>query len=372
MVCRETKRVFGLLALLSFVATAWSAEPGTNRRERIRIASPTNSLRYTIRDPAIGGLTGPAATPRKIQAVSHEALSGFVDEPRIMVSQLGNGGARDAVDALRSVTDDLDFDLPQAEKAVPNKAIPLRRTTPDITPRTTPSSPRTTPNRALDQLRTAPPASPTKSALDAIRAEQRKRELQELLRSVSEKDDDDSKLDLDLESDDQDSDTEPDYDDVVDSEPFEPISNEPSYNRQSNYDQIPWRMSGLFDDPADYQKQCREQEFCRRMWECAGGRCQTPMERWQRNARRTYELLYGSCPCSNPTPLLAGMFIEPLLGYGFFGAPMTGCGNGSCGGGGSLVGGSFAGGISGYEPAVTDGGACSSCQQTAGNCTCGG
>lgn len=336
MECRGTTAVV-MLALLSMTQAAWSAEPSKigyqqrnvetprDQRTRLRIDSPRNSVRFVIRDPAGRSLAKSAPENRgAVRPVNHEFFDVTPAQQQILVTQLGEDKARDALDALRSVTDDLDLDLPRE----PAGALPDRRpqTQIDIEPVESPSD---TPTPGVNR---------TNSVLESLRAEQRKREIRSLLESVNKKDDDKTTLDLDLDrdldgdEDDEEEDTDDSADDPDSDFDYEPANPEPIYGEDSNYEEIPWTISGLFEEPEDPNRAFLEQEFCRQMWACAGGRCLSPMERWQRDARRTYELRFGACPCSNPMPLMCGFIIEPMLGYGLFGAPLGESFNGgSCG-----------------------------------------
>ncbi len=96
--------------------------------------------------------------------------------------------------------------------------------------------------------------------------------------------------------------------------------------RDPSYANQPWTITELFNEPEDYNRQMREQEFCSQVWSCAGGRNQGCMRRWRRDMRRRHEMRgIGRFGCT-PSLLFSGMIMEPILGYGFFGAPMGVCG----------------------------------------------
>ena len=312
MVCRRA-----VLVLVLGLAThsARSSEPlgqdnqqsNTGSQQRVKVRVTGNSLKYVIRDPAMRVLLG---TDPPVRRTNHELFEGASQHNRILVSQLDPDRPRDAIDALREVTDDLDLDLPKALPGPPNR-----------------------PEKRPPQVITAPVEPPVESIsdeatdrfaprLDALQDEQRKRELQLLLESLNrEKQAQANSPGLDRNMDSAADatgvdDSLFDYDDGI-------MKPEPIYNSQSNYDQIPWTISGLTDEP-DFNQQCLEQEFCQRVWQCAGGRYMRPSDRWKRDLRRTYEMTYG--PCSHP--LFAGLIVEPLLGYGFFGSMRAGCAKG--------------------------------------------
>ena len=84
-------------------------------------------------------------------------------------------------------------------------------------------------------------------------------------------------------------------DDLVDPVP------QPIYRRRPTNDNQPYTLSGILND--DDQTDCHcEAEFCRRMWECAGGRCQSPWDRMTREWHRNRAILWngncGSKPCN--------------------------------------------------------------------------
>ena len=55
-------------------------------------------------------------------------------------------------------------------------------------------------------------------------------------------------------------------------------------------------MENIFGDDDEYD-QCCEREYCRRMWACAGGRCQSWWSRMQRDLDRTRLLRDSQCNC---------------------------------------------------------------------------
>ena len=353
MICRGTTRAVVMLALLSITQTSWSADPTgafSQKTERIRVSTSGNSLKFAISDPAARGLVGPATrqvaktrpkatqskatrskATRSIRTVNHETFALSPRQQRVLIAQLGEDKARDALDALRSVTDDLDLSdiIGNDTPPTPNTAAP---TTPPAT--RAPATPRTPSTNAdvkaiLERLNNEKASRNSPSTDDSSRAEQRKRELESLLRSVEEEDSEPKDRDV-LPDDDlanEGDDVEPDLEDTY----VEPATPESIYAQNTNYEEIPWTMGNLFDsEEKTFQEQCREQEQCRQMWECAGGRCMSPCDRWKRNLRRTYELLNGDCPDSNPAPFLTGLIVEPLLGYGLFGASVGGVGGQHC------------------------------------------
>ena len=419
MICRGTTRAVVMLALLSITQFTWSTEPTRrhSQAERIRLTPPANSLKFAIRDPAGRALVGPATRPQpasqsvslrrdatrqpnipgtvrlinqandSIQPVNHESIEISPRQAAVLISQLGDSSAREALDALRSISDDVD-DLDIADILDGTRGA-------DTAPKTL--SPNANDVQAILERLNREKVT-RESPSDANRAEQRKQELESLLKTVEEEDQR-PKKEADLEEDDMDDAAEPGIEDQY----TEPVSPQSIYATNTNYEQIPWTMGDMFDEnEKTWDEQCREQQMCQQMWACAGGRCMSPCDRWKRNLRRTYELTYGECPNSMATPLLSGFLIEPLLGYGFFGAPVglaagPGCGCEQCGhgiipgsGGGLLGGGRLrAGGgllrrglFKGLVNKVRCGGSCTSgctsCGACGGNessctsCTCGG
>lgn len=317
MVCRGTTVLIVMLALLT--QTARSAEPSmsekqrhtASQRERVRITVTGNSLKYVIRDPASRLLVG---SKRPVRHVNHEIFDVTPGQQQILVSQFSEDRARGALDALRTVTDDLDLDLPKTVPAT-SPERPVTRPPQEILPPVEP------PVESAGQADTAEPAP----VLDASELEQRERQLRLLLESV-----------IRAERNAVAPVPEPDLAREVDTETGveenastyrsdnRAVKPEPIYNQTSNYDEIPWTITGLFDDPDDFDRQCQEQEFCQRIWQCAGGRCLSPCDRWKRDVRRNYDQVFGACPSCNPMPLFSRLFVEPMLGYGFFGAPLGG------------------------------------------------
>ncbi len=57
----------------------------------------------------------------------------------------------------------------------------------------------------------------------------------------------------------------------------------------------PYTLGGILDDEEDEMEKRCEQEFCQRMWQCAGGRNLSCFGRWRRGAcRHLHNLRYGS------------------------------------------------------------------------------
>ncbi len=98
--------------------------------------------------------------------------------------------------------------------------------------------------------------------------------------------------------------------------------------RYAGYANQPWTITGLLDQPDDYYRQACEEEFCRQVWACAGGRQSSWFQRWRRDTRRGHEIhSTGRCgPCNGSSSLLSGLFIEPLFGNGLVGGPLSVCG----------------------------------------------
>jgi hypothetical protein len=345
MVCRGTTAIVVMLVMLSITQAAQSAEPSQILMQQqnvdtmqnqlpaeLKIACPESSLEFVIRDPAIRSLINTSARPPVVRPVNLEAVDLTPEKKSTLVSQLGEDKPRDALDALRAVTDDLDLDPPPTTPDAASDANPL------ALPIAQPDVPADVKPAERSNFDVSPPneveVDPRSAVLDALRAEQRKRELQLLLDSANRSDLSAPPKDLDLKLDaDQIEDKQADANVSRNhgSSDVEPQSPDSTEDRRSDYDSIPWTIAGLFDEPEDYDRQCREQEFCQRMWECAGGRSLSPCDRWKRNARRTHELMYGNYPSSHPMPLFSGIFIEPLLGYGLFGAPIGGVGGSGAG-----------------------------------------
>ncbi len=159
----------------------------------------------------------------------------------------------------------------------------------------------------------------------------------------------------------------------------------------SNWDDTPWAFQGELE-PTE-KRNPREPFHCRQMWECAGGRHMTITDRFRRDLRRNHELLYGEDPCAVPFPLLSGLIVEPLIGFGFFGAPLgeaadsvcISCGgtSGHCktgwfGGRSLFKRGSFDLGsiVGGDRPCHSTSDGCTSCDEpgctNTNSCRCGG
>ncbi len=81
-----------------------------------------------------------------------------------------------------------------------------------------------------------------------------------------------------------------DASDFVDPKP-DPI------RRRNNYRNQPYTLGSVFDDEVT-DPRC-EAEFCRRMWECAGGRCQSSWDRIRRTFRRDMMIRQSQC-CGMP------------------------------------------------------------------------
>lgn len=106
-----------------------------------------------------------------------------------------------------------------------------------------------------------------------------------------------SSLDLSLDLDDSEEpndELEPEVEDAYQSEapptPDDP-SGMPKRDSQS-WKKAPWILDNIAEDD-DYDP-C-EPYYCREMWECAGGRCSTWLERATRNFDRTMQVMYGRC-----------------------------------------------------------------------------
>lgn len=249
MMCR-TSTTIAALALLALHQPGWSAEPAQIDRPRLFAPPPraaesespqhekTKPKKFLIRDPA-------TAAPTRVKRANHEAE--LVPKQRVMLTQLGEQKAADALDALRDVTDDLQLDL-----------------------------------------------RPTDAAEEAAR--DAANEFAEPL-DLPAADAPDGRL------------------------PTRPLA-EPRYASTANQ---PWTIPGLFNEPEDYHRQACEEEFCRQVWACAGGRQSSWFQRWRRDMRRDHEL-NSMGRCNAPAALFSGLFIEPLLGYGLFGGPLGVCG----------------------------------------------
>jgi hypothetical protein len=98
--------------------------------------------------------------------------------------------------------------------------------------------------------------------------------------------------------------------------------------RKTSYESQPWTIPGLLDRPEDYRRQACEEEFCRNMWACAGGRQCGMVQRWRRDTRhnREFRSMGGCGLCNTPGALLSGLFMEPTLGFRLFGGRMGVCG----------------------------------------------
>jgi hypothetical protein len=115
-----------------------------------------------------------------------------------------------------------------------------------------------------------------------------------------------------------------------------PTFDAPQYEYSSAQAQ-PYTLSAMLQDDFDYHRQACEQESCEQMWACAGGRHLTLFPRLRRNWRRSYGVMgVGNCG-GRPGAILCGLFVEPCLGYGFFGHGSV-AGVGGVSGGGCLGG----------------------------------
>ncbi len=95
-------------------------------------------------------------------------------------------------------------------------------------------------------------------------------------------------------------------DDLVDPVP------QPIYRRTTPRPNQPYTLAGILADD-DRVDPNREAEFCQRMWECAGGKCQRPINRWKRDWRRDRDVIWrGNCGPRLLNPLT--MLSLPLLG----------------------------------------------------------
>ena len=96
----------------------------------------------------------------------------------------------------------------------------------------------------------------------------------------------------------------------------------------------PATMGHIFEDN-DYEDRCREEQFCRRVWECAGGRNQCCFQRWERDFWRSYDQR-GSTHL-NWLRGMHGCFVQHCLaGWGH--CSTCGCEGGDCCGGGCAGG----------------------------------
>ncbi len=84
-------------------------------------------------------------------------------------------------------------------------------------------------------------------------------------------------------------------DDKADDEyPYEevPVVATPPKKRRMPY---AYTLSDILEDEDDTEAPCIEQAYCRAMWECAGGKCLSPLDRWRRDLNRNRVLRNGSC-----------------------------------------------------------------------------